>query len=203
MKEIVISDENTITTDIIGQLCQINLLNDVIICCPYWAKANDDILYDIDEFVLFNRNSLKLEPSGHYIFFPRIKIMVPEGVILQTYCKLPGMHVIQSKIEKYKGIQLSTELKLNEFILNLNAIEGTYNIYSRFEYMLKEFNREMFLKNQNGRNISNIKIPEHTDILGLFLIESFVGYKKRDLGEIYLIRSDLLYHTFPNFGGGD
>ena len=201
MKEIIINENNSTTSDIVGELCKIDLTTDVVISCPYWDKNYDDISYDIDQFILFNRHDIKSNTNDNYTFYPRIKYTLPEGLISQFSCRIPGISIIQRTFTKYKGIQLvDNKMITDDLIIDMTAIEGSYNIYYKTEFILTEFDRNLFLKNKNLKNRVNIKIFEHTDVLDMYLVESFIGRKTRSLGEIYLIRSNYIYDNFPNFG---
>lgn len=202
MKFITIDDRNKATVDTISELCQINLIKDIVICYPFSEESEPDINFEVDEFTLYNRNQLQPNVNGLYTFFPRIKIMVPDGLRITEYCKFPGISIISKNIDKYKGIQLNTKLALSNLDIELFAEIGKYNIYHKLEYIISEFNRELFLKGMKNRGVG-MRIPPNSPLLGLYFVQTFQGGISETFNEIYIIRSNYLYKTFPNFGSSN
>lgn len=200
MKHIIIDDRN-VKSDIVGDLCQIDLTRDIVICSPSVKMGEiEDVSFDVDEFNIYNRNDIKYDTSNNYIFFPRMKVMVPDGLKISAYCKMQGMCIVNHTIDKYKGIELDVSLPYDNLHLTLAAIKGKYNIYYRFEYIMNEFNRELFLRGTKTRG-AGLRIPTNTNILSMHFHTVFQGGHTFDFNEVYIIRSDYLYDTFPNFGG--
>ena len=201
MHEIVIDEWGNVNCDLQTELCNIELTQDIIICCPYSAPtAPLDIEYDVDDFIMRSRNDLRPDRDNTYMFYPRAKIIVPNGLYLQTNCCIPGMHMIHKDIEKIRGIELNMELPHNESNIKfeISAVKGEYTFYKKMVFYLKEFNRDMFLKGIGNRH-GGIRIPNDINIMTMYFVETFVGGERPYFNEVYIIRSDYLYSRFPDF----
>lgn len=202
MLNIVIDNNGTATSDIIEQLCAVELTQDVVIVTPYFEETDDDIVYEFDDFCLKNRNTIRPDRNSIYRFFPRIKISLPFGLCLQTYSKIPGLMIAQQSIEKIRGIELdeiTLSKEISDINLSITAIKGEYTLYNKFIYNLKEYDRESFFNHLGEYRKGGLKIPERLNILGLNIIESFIGGERRFYNELYIIRSDYIFQRFPNF----
>lgn len=200
MKEIIIDNEGNVSSDIVDELCNIELTQDVILVTPYTEDFNH-IEYAVDDFNLFNKHDIRPDKHNNYTFYPLVKMCLPEGLKPIHKCEIFGTTIINERIEKLAGVEVDMTIpNLHDLKLEVSAIRGSYSIYNQHEVVIKEYNREQFLK-YLGSTRGGLKIPKGNCILSMFFIETFVGGERPYYNEIYLIRSDYLYKQFPNFGG--
>ena len=201
MHEITIDNNGNVNCDVTAELCNIELTQDIIICCPYSDPLNpNDIQYDVDDFIMKTRSDLRPDRDNTYMFYPRAKITVPNGLYLQTNCVIPGMNIIHKDIEKIRGVELNVELPASkdQMQIEISAVKGEYTYYKKLVYYLKEFNREMFLGGIGNRH-GGIRVPNDINIMTMYFVETFVGGARPFFNEVYIIRSDYLYSRFPDF----
>lgn len=204
MKYININDDDkTYKTDIVEQLCEIDLSKDVIICYPNRDNGEiyDDIVFGTDKFNLYNVFTLPLLDSEEFQFYPRIRICAPDGLILHFESKIPGIHIVEKNIEQIKGFEINQNLELNNLTLNIiSSNNKSYNLYSKFIFYLKEYHRKRFLEFINKSKSPHNKILNYNHILDMYFGYSFLGQIEYNFNEIYLIQSNYIYFNLPNLG---
>lgn len=200
MKEIILHDDGEVSSDIVEELCNIELTQDIILVTPYDPDF-EYINYNVDDFHLYNHNDLRPDKYNNYTYYPLLKMCLPEGLKPLYNCEIFGTTIINDHLEKIKGIELQINVpNLQNMKLELSAIRGSYSIYNKHEIVIKEYNRALFLQ-YLGSTRGGLKIPKGNCMLSLFFIETFIGGEKPYYNDIYLIRSNYLYKQFPNFGG--
>lgn len=206
MKSIVIEDDGKVTTDIVSELCNIELTQDVLIVSPY-TKDFKDIVFEQDQFGIYGRYDYRPDRNNNYIIYPRIKVCCPQGLSMELYTAIPGMHIANINIEKLQGIELDKSYAVdpaavdNFSSIGLSAIRGEYSIYNKIELVYREFSRDLFMKGISDARFSGLRIPINTKLATLRFVNTFIGQKEQYYNELYLIFSDYLYKQFPNFGG--
>ena len=200
MKYIIV-EENDMTSDIVEDLCSIELTQDAVIVCPLHEEMDDDFAFETDDFILRNRKALTPDRNNIYTFYPRMKMSLPVGLTMSTYCRIPGLAITQQTVDKTRGMEFENWEPFDgkdPLKLNFTALKGEYTLYSNMTYYLKEFNRQAFL-NHLGTRHSGIRIRERSDILGMLINECFLGGPRNFFNELYIIRSDYIYKRFPDF----
>lgn len=200
MKSIVISDSGSVTSDIVDAVCNIDMTRDVVICCPHWKTGRKkDADLDVDSFVFRNYTDLRPNDERVYTFYPRVKMSVPKGLkpSFNITSQIQGLHITENSVTKIEGVELNSTWIEDEFPINVMGITGTYTLYTKFIFQLKEYQRALFSKNK----FVGFRIPLDTNIINMYLMAHFFGentFNPGFYGEVYLIYSNNAYQNFPN-----
>lgn len=198
MKTIVINEHDNISTDIVEEICNIDLTQDVVISMPMWrAGRKKDIDVDIDMFTLRNYTDLKPGEDRTYTFFPRMKMTLPKGLIPNFNTKIHGLQISEISTTKVEGVEVNHVFDVPEKQIDISAIHGTYTIYTKFVFQMKEYHRSIFSRNK----FVGFRIPMDTDIINMYLTAHFFGigtFKPESYREIYLIYNDKTYQSLPD-----
>lgn len=209
MKEIFISSDNKYDARqselAVNDLQEIDLTKDVIICCPSIEEESNilEIEFSGYQFKLNNMYNIRLSRDCNFEFNARIKLCVPNGLKLTSECIIPGLYCIQNQYETTSGVILKDYQiipTLNNLILYAN--NNDYTFYNKVNFILKEYNRDMFTKYAMNKFKTTTRIDANTPIIEIYFITTFIGdgYNPK-YNQVYIIHSDYIYRNLPDLGG--
>lgn len=211
MKEIFISKDNKYnqkeTELAVNELEEIDLTKDGVICVPSIDLDENPNLLEVEfngyGFNLYNAFNLRLSKNYNFEFIPRVRLCIPNGLKLEVKSLIPGINCVQSNYDCLQGIIL----KDYQIIPNLNnlifyANECDYQFYNKCEFILKEYDRDLFIKYSQTEFNTTTRININTPIIHFDFLTTFIGngYNPK-YNEIYIIHSDYIYSNLPDLGG--
>lgn len=205
MKIINIFADNTYSSSDLDGLFEIDLNSDVVICTPSLDKENpfEEVEFNGYGFSLYNFFTVRLNKDYNFDYFCRLKMSIPRGLKFTPQCTIPGLYCIQNSFEITPGIEIKNTHPIetiSDLVFYANGVD--YNFYNKLNFILKDYNKEIFIKHANKVFNNNIQIPPKTNIMNIDFVQTFIGNKNSSYyNEIYLIHSDYIYNNFPNFGG--
>lgn len=187
---------------VIDELARIDLTKDVIIC--YNPETKDKIepekkliKYNIDEFTLYSHEqykSIAVNSILTFRTFPRLKLILPNGLFPEFKSLLPGINVRNVTYNKIEGVELNQSLQIDDLHIDITAIKGTYSYYDLFDITYGVYDQQLFGQNKFTGNA----IPNYTKVCNLRLIPHFIGNNIK-LNNIYIICSKYIHSRLPNF----
>ena len=212
MKEIFISKENKYDAHesalAVNELEEINLNTDVILCSPSIDKDEDELPFNDIEFNGYGFNiktfyNLRLSKTYTFDFVPRLRMCIPNGLKPVISCLIPGLSCIHSNYTTLQGVILK-DYRLLPNIDNLIAYanDGNFTFYNKCEFILKEYNRELFLKYSTETFKTSTRLNKNSSLVDIEFLCTFTGNGfNPTYNEIYIIHSDYIYANIPDLGG--
>jgi len=191
--------------ELVEKLARIDLTKDIVIC--YNPLNVDDgrsfekmVTYNVDEFVIHTHEQYQCQ-SVHseliYKTFPRVKMILPNGLIPAFDCIVPGLKIRNVSVDKIEGIELNQQLDIDDLHLDVTAVKGSYAFYNNIKITYNTYDHQSFASNKFKGNY----LPVKTGICSLRLMPHFTGINLADikLNNIYVICSKYIHSRLPNF----
>lgn len=211
MKEIFISKENQYDPQesalAVNDLEEINLNKDIIISTPSIDKEDQSFFNDVDfngyGFNIKNCYNLRLSKSYTFEFVPRVRLCIPNGLKLIITSLIPGLACIHSNYNTLQGIILK-DYRLLPNLDNLIAYADDINFtfYNKCEFILKEYDRDLFLKYSLDAYKTSTRLNINSNVVSMEFLCTFIGNGfNPQYNDVYIIHSDYIYNNIPDLGG--
>ena len=197
------NDQKIQSSDIVQDLIEIDLSQDVVVCTPNSEDTQfNDVTFNGSGISAFNRFNIKYDKYSNFMFCPRLKMSIPNGLYPTYTCKIPGLFVIKTDLTDFDGIEVNSPAHLLDKNPNLTYVASTmnYKCITKFEFTLHEYNRDMFIKYANEK-FNSIQLMAQNNLIDIMFLKTFIGVESMLYNNFYIIRSTYIYNNFPNFGG--
>lgn len=191
--------------ELVEELARIDLTKDIVICYNP-LNVNDGkefkklVTYNVDEFILHTHEQYMCQ-SIHsnliYNTFPRVKMILPNGLFPSFECVIPGLKIRNTLFDKIEGIELNQQLEIDDLQIDVTAAKGSYAFYDNIKISYQTYDHALFARNKFKGNY----IPTETGLCSLRLIPHFIGMNLNEfkLNNIYVICSKYIHSRLPNF----